>query len=256
VHELVFRLGTRGDRRGWNEIAGLAGSRYQKLVVQELEQQMSGPDIALTNDYLYILGKQKLQLDHDPLPPYPQKDAEQREIWNGRMQVREKELKELQDSLYEKTAMLVAGKRGEARAQTVQTLLLRPSNGVSDVKALAGLPPGEVAAAFLNLSQDQQWNLLMSFWERLKDPAMSAPLKKVAEQSRAFIGSKQLGRKRLRLKCCLILWGTLFQNGWSWEFARAPDSFGYWFAISWPKIAEPYCGLWISGCTLGRTTHA
>lgn len=182
VHELVFRLGTRGDRSGWNEIAGLAGSRYQKLVVQELEQQMCGPDIALTNDYLYILGKQKLQLDHDPLPPYPQKDAEQQKIWSRRMQAREKELKELQDSLYEKTAMLVASKRGEARAQTVQTLLLRPSNGVSDVKALAGLPPGEVAAAFLSLSQDQQWNLLMSFWDRLKDPAMTAPLKKVVEQ--------------------------------------------------------------------------
>lgn len=43
VHELVFRLGTRGDRRGWNEIAGLAGSRYQNLVVQELERQMSAP---------------------------------------------------------------------------------------------------------------------------------------------------------------------------------------------------------------------
>lgn len=182
VHELVFRLGTRGDRSGWNEIAGLAGSRYQKLVVQELEQQMSGPDIALTNEYLYILGKQKLQLNHDPLPPYPQKDAEQQKIWSGRMQAREKELKELQDSLYEKTAMLVASKRAEARAQTVQTLLLRPSNGVSEVKALAGLPPGEVAAAFLNLSQDQQWNLLISFWERLKDPAMAAPLKKVVEQ--------------------------------------------------------------------------
>ena len=50
------------------------------------------------------------------------------------------------------------------------------------MKPLPGLPPGEVAAAFLNLSQDQQWNLLMSFWERLKDPAMGAPLKKVAHQ--------------------------------------------------------------------------
>jgi hypothetical protein len=64
----------------------------------------------------------------------------------------------------------------------VQTLLLRPSNGADDVKPLAGLPPREVAAAFLNLSQDQQWNLLTSFWERLKDQAMSAALKKVAEQ--------------------------------------------------------------------------
>ena len=182
VHELVVRLGTRGDRSGWNEIAGLAGSRYQNLVVQELERQMASPDIALTGDYLYILAKLKLQLDHDPLPPYPQKDAEQQKIWSERMQAREKELKKLQDSLYDKTAMLVATKRGEARAQTVQTLLLRPSSGTDNVKPLAGLPPGEVAVAFLNLSQDQQWNLLTSFWERLKDQTMSASLKNVAQQ--------------------------------------------------------------------------
>jgi hypothetical protein len=182
VHELVFRLGTRGDRSSWDEIAGLAGSRYQNLVVQELERQMSAPDIALTGDYLYILAKLKAQLDHDPLPPYPQSDAEQQKIWNERMQAREKELKELLDSLYGKTAMLVATKRGEAKAETVQTLLLRPSSGADDVKPLAGLLPGEVAAAFLNLSQDQQWNLLTSFWERLKDQAMSAPLKKIAGQ--------------------------------------------------------------------------
>ena len=182
VQELVFRLGTRGDRGGWNEIAGLAGSRYQNLVVQELEGQMSAPDIALTGGYLYILAKLKLQLDHDPLPPYPQKDAEQQKIWSERAQAREKELKELQDSLYDETAVLVATKRGEARAETVQTLLLRPSSGTGDVKPLAGLPPGEVPAAFLNLSQDEQWNLLMGFWERLKDQSMTAPLKKVAEQ--------------------------------------------------------------------------
>ena len=58
VHELVFRLGTRGDRSGWNEIAGLAGSRYQNLVVQELERQMSAPDIALINDYLSVLSQE------------------------------------------------------------------------------------------------------------------------------------------------------------------------------------------------------
>jgi hypothetical protein len=182
VRELVFRLGTRGDHSGWNEIAGLASSRYQNLVVQELERQMSAPDIALSADYLHILAKLKLQLDRDPLPPYPQKDAEQQKIWSEGMQAREKELNELQESLHEKTAMLVASKRGEARAETVQALLLRSSNGHGDVKPLAGLPPGEVAAAFLNLSQDQQWSLLLSFWERVKDPAMTAPLKKVAEQ--------------------------------------------------------------------------
>lgn len=182
VHELVFRLGTRGDRNGWNEIAGLAGSRYQSLVVKELEKQMSAPDVALTADYLYILAKLKLQLEHDTLPPYPQKDPEQQKIWSERMRARETSLKGLQDSLYEKTLLLVASKQGEAKAETVQTLLLRPYSGAGDVKPFAGLRPGEVAAAFLNLSQDQQRNLLMSFWERLKDQAMTAPLKSVAQQ--------------------------------------------------------------------------
>jgi hypothetical protein len=182
LHELVFRLGTRGDRSEWNEIAGLAGSRYQTLVVRELEQQMCAPNIAVTSDFLYVLARLKLQLDHDPLPPYPQGDAEQQKVWNERMRAEEKELKELLDSLYGKTAMIVASKQRDARAETVQTLLLRSSSEPGDVKPLAGLPPGEVAAAFLNLSRDQQCSLLMSFWERLKDPAMSAPLKRVAEQ--------------------------------------------------------------------------
>jgi hypothetical protein len=182
LHELVFRLGTRDDRNSWNEIAGLASSRYQNLVVKELEKQMSAPDIALSADYLYILAKLKVQLDQDPLPPYPQKDAAQQKIWTDRMQARQKALKELQDSLYEETTMLVASKQGGARAETMQTLLVRPYSGTGDEEPFAGLPPGEVAAAFLNLSQDQQWNLLMSFWERLKGPAMTAPLKKVAQQ--------------------------------------------------------------------------
>src|SRR2546429_5992523 len=84
VHELVLRLGTQGDRSEWNEVAGLSGSRYQNLVVRELEQQMSAPDIALTSSYLSILAKLKLQLDHEPLPPYPQKDTKRQKIWNER----------------------------------------------------------------------------------------------------------------------------------------------------------------------------
>ena len=85
VHELVLRLGTKGHRSGWDEIAGLAGSRYQDLVVKELEQQMSAPDIAVTRDYLYILTKLKAQLSHDPLPPYPQKTQSSRKPGlNGR----------------------------------------------------------------------------------------------------------------------------------------------------------------------------
>ncbi len=183
LKELVLLLGAGSDGIHWNEVAGLAGSRHQALVVRELEQQMSGPDIALTRAYLFILAKLKSQLDHEPLPPYPANNKEEQKGWNERRQAQDKELTELQDALYQKAAMLVSNKRSAAKAETMQTLLLRPSRVPGDVKPLAGLPAEEVAAAFLNLTEDQQWNLLSTFWERLKVPAMTAPLKKVVRQA-------------------------------------------------------------------------
>jgi len=182
VQELVRLLGTHSDSSHWNEVAGLAGSPYQSLVVRELQQQMTAPDIALTGNYLYLLAKLSFWLGHEPLPPYPEKDSGQQKIWNERRQAQDKELTQLQEALFQKAATLVATKRGTARAETVQTILLRPSREPGDVKPLAGLPAEEVSAAFLNLSQDQQWGLLSTFWERLKVPAMAAPLKKVVEQ--------------------------------------------------------------------------
>jgi len=100
VRELVHLLGTHSDG-SWDEVAGLSGSRYQSIVVHELEQQMSRPDVALTGNYLFILAKLKYQLDHKPLPPYPEKDTEEQKIWNDRRQAQDKELTEEQDALYE-----------------------------------------------------------------------------------------------------------------------------------------------------------
>jgi HEAT repeat protein len=182
VHELVRLLGEQSDGAGWDEVAGLAGSRNQSLVVRELEQQMGDADIALTWSYLNALARLKFQLDNEPLPPYPQKDTEQQKIWNAQRQTHDKKLGELTDALYRQATSLVPTKRGTARAKTVQALLQRPTRLPGDVKPLAGLQPDEIASAFLNLSQDQQWNLLSTFWERLKVPAMIEPLKRVAEQ--------------------------------------------------------------------------
>jgi hypothetical protein len=182
VHELVRLLGEQPDGTGWDDVAGLAGSRNQSLVVRELERQIGDPDIALTWSYLNTLARLKFQLDNGPIPPYPQDDIEQQKIWNTQRQTRDKKLGELVDAIYQQATNLVAIKRGAARAKTVQTLLQRPTRLPGDVKPLAGLPTDEIASAFLNLSQDQQWNLLSTFWERLKVPAMIEPLKRVAEQ--------------------------------------------------------------------------
>ncbi len=179
IQELVKQMGNLPDGRRFDCMAGLAGSRHHAEVVQELEQQMNAPDTALTGEYLYTLAKLKLQLEHPPLPPYPEHDAEQQKVWQQQMQAQNKELTELQDALFEKTAALVSTKLGLARAETVKALLLRPARGSEDIRTLTALPGAEIASAFLALPPDQQWTLLSTFWERLRVPEMATALEAI-----------------------------------------------------------------------------
>ena len=179
IQELARQMGNFPEGRRFDCIAGLAGSRHQAQVVQELERQMKAPDTAITGDYLYTLAKLKLQLEHQPLPPYPEHDAQQQKIWQEHMQAQEKELTELQDALFEETAALASTKQGRARAETVEALLLRPARGSQDVKPLTALPGTEIASALLALPPDQQWTLLSTFWERLRVLAMATALETI-----------------------------------------------------------------------------
>lgn len=181
VRELVRLLGT-DPWASPNSMLGLAGSYYQDLVVRELEEQMNAPDIGLTGTYLYILSKSKFQEENGPLPPYPKADKDEQKTWMERRQVRQKRFAELQDGLYDKAAVLVGKKQGTAKAETVQTVLLRPSRNGSVSGLPAGLSGEEVAWAFANLPPDQQFNLLQTSWNRVRVPEMVAPLKKLAQQ--------------------------------------------------------------------------
>jgi hypothetical protein len=180
VRQLVRQMARGSSFAEWDALAGLAGSRQQDLVVSELESEMAAPDSALSGNYLYILGKLKFQLEHDPLPPYPKDEAHQK-TWNDQRQKAEQDYNVLQDGLYEKAATLVLTKQGNARAETVATVLLRPERQIGGVPPLADLPAGVVISSFLNLSLDEQWNLLLSFWGRLRVPEMAEPLKKIAQ---------------------------------------------------------------------------
>jgi hypothetical protein len=178
IQELARRMGDLPDGRGFDCIGGLAGSRHQAQVVQELERQMRAPDTVITGNYLYTLAKLKVQLEHQP-PPYPEHDEQQQKIWQERMQERDKELTEIQNALFEETGTLVFAKQGRARAETINTLLLRAAPGPQGIKPLTALPGTEIASAFLALSPDQQWNLLSGSWERLRVPAMATALETI-----------------------------------------------------------------------------
>jgi hypothetical protein len=183
IRELARQMGNLPAGRRFDCIGGLAGSQHQDQVVQELELQMNSPDTAITGDYLYTLTKLKMQLERQPLPPYPEDDARQQKVWQQRVQEREKEFTELEDALFGETAALVPTKQGRARAETVETLLLRPGRGSQDVKPLTALPGTEIASAFLALSPDQQWTLLSTFWERLRVPAMATALETIVGEA-------------------------------------------------------------------------
>lgn len=183
IRELIRLLGTYSVAGHFNEVAGLAGSRNQALVVRELERQMTAPEMALTPEFLSTYAKLKFEIEHPALPPYPEKGVQQQKDWQEQSRVQDAEQRAQQDALLARASTLVFSKTGDARAETVKALLvMRSSLERGDATPLAGLPAGEVASAFLNLLPDEQWNLLASFWERLKDPAMFETLKTLAQQ--------------------------------------------------------------------------
>ncbi|MFL6439925.1 MAG: hypothetical protein ACJ71Q_20300 [Terriglobales bacterium] len=182
IRALVRQFDALPSGRGFDCIAGLSGSRYPNLVVHELEQQMSAPDTAITPEYIYTFAKLKFQSEHSPLPPYPQNDTEQQKAWAAQMQERQKSLARLEESLYADAANLVPSKQGRARAETVRTLLVRPTRGSEDFRPLTSVPETDVTASFLALSPDQQYDVLSIFWERLRAPAMIAPLESIVRK--------------------------------------------------------------------------
>lgn len=182
IQELVRQLAKQADNGCWDCVAGLAGSLHQDLVVQALMQQMSVPDVAITQNYLSILTTLKFQLEHGVITPYPEHDEKQQRIWQESAQSRNLQMGQLEDTLYQQAANLVSVKFGVARAETVCTLLSRPTRARGNFNP-APLSAQEVAAAFNALSADEQWTLLSIFWERLKSNAMIAPLQRVIVQN-------------------------------------------------------------------------
>jgi hypothetical protein len=181
VLELVRRLG-KPEKDLWDPVAGLAGSRQQALVVKELEQQLGAPDIAITNNYIYILAKLKSQLGQEPLPAYPKDDQQKQAAWHELARKRSEEFAALEDDLYRTTPTLAQKKWGSARAETVRTLLMRPAHISGDIKPLNSVPEGDVVSSFRALSPDEQESLLSIFWERVNLSAMVAPLEEIAQR--------------------------------------------------------------------------
>ncbi len=73
-------------------------------------------------------------------------------------------------------------KEGAARAETIQTLLQRPARNPGDAESFSAIPGPDLTFTLLNLTPDQQYTLLSSFWARLRVPAIIPALEKPLDQ--------------------------------------------------------------------------
>ena len=180
VRELAHQLAAPGDESRWEFQAGILGSRHRQEAVSALDAEFAAPDAGITESLIFSLSETKLLLDHPPLGPYPSDDPEKQKAWSGRQQAIVKQHDRIQEELYARAAQLVSSKNAAARAETVNTLLLRPDDG-SGMQPLTGVPDAEIASAFALMTPQQQATLLQSFWERMKLPAMARALEGVLQ---------------------------------------------------------------------------
>ncbi len=95
VRELVRQLTRLGGGATWNFTAGLLGAHDQDLVLKELETRFAAPDAALTNDYIWLLGRMQFTRSHTPLPAYPTNDPAKQKDWQARQEQLGAELNQL-----------------------------------------------------------------------------------------------------------------------------------------------------------------
>lgn len=178
VRELARRIARPGDACNWDCKAGLLGSNRQRLLLQELESLFAAPEVAITSEYLSLLGQTRFMLEHGPMPPRP--DNKQEKEWETMEKKRTEEYDALQDSLMARAASLLPAKVGAARAETVRTLLLALNSGAKPVE----LQGSDIQQALLALPAEEQSHLLQYSWPSLKMPGMADILEKILDQTK------------------------------------------------------------------------
>jgi hypothetical protein len=197
IRELARRIAQPAAEYCWECNFGLLGSRHQKLVAQELDSLLVAPDAAITSGFLYLLAKTKFMLEHDPTPPWPNDEAGQK-TYQEQLNARLKEFDTLQTSLFMKTANLLPGKIGIARAETVQTLLTAAPTEDGKAKSPARISDSDIEAALLSLPAEAQFNLLKEFWPQIRRPMMVGVLEQILNQ-RGVGGQELQGLALVRL---------------------------------------------------------
>jgi hypothetical protein len=190
IAELVKQLGRPGKTNHWDFYAGLISSRRPNQAFEFLRAQLGAPDIAITYDYLFAMCHLKFGLTHEPPPPYQPGNAAAEREWQALIHKRMDEFNQLFDQFSDMTATFVNVKIGEAKGETISTVLMTRRNGKSTSQTKSKLSDSDIADSFLLLSPERQVEFLGSNWEQVKSPAMKTALEGILHKP--MLGNQEL----------------------------------------------------------------
>lgn len=156
---------------GWDLMFGLYASPYRKVAIEAMEEQIAAPDHAITSQFLHTLVELQVTGDSSwdsPSTGFTRDYADRRTA----------HAKELTKAEMEKVVAALPRKFGKARALTLSGLF---SAGNGDPAIVAAVRPALIAA-WADLREDRQQQLIQNGWESIASPEMLPVRRRIVVQ--------------------------------------------------------------------------
>lgn len=161
---------------GWDLMLGLFGSPYRQLAIDTMKAEISAPNHAITDDYLWALVRLEITSDPAWMPPTPKpSNPEQAQAFWKSYQTHQQEL--VSEAVKLAVAALPA-KASSARSLTIEGVL---NAGANDPALVQSLRPALIAA-WPDLPVDVRQNLIQNRWQLIGGPAMLPILRQIVDE--------------------------------------------------------------------------
>lgn len=154
--------------------AGLFASPYRKQVIEAMEEAVKAPGRPVTYYYLGTLIELAALQTFGPQPLYPAGEPDQLARWNEGHQLYLDQMKPLETKYFQMLAEAIQRKTGEARAISLETLVMRGPRP----PAAAAL--GALMENFDDLPAGSQQLLLSHEWPRIASPSLQPLVRRIA----------------------------------------------------------------------------
>jgi hypothetical protein len=158
---------------GFDFMFGLAGSPHPAIAIDAMRAEIAEPTHAITGMFLHMLVK--LEVDADPHLDLPKYDRAAPDAYQAVLRLRQDRTRELSTKHRQEMVAALPRKIGQARALTLKTL----TESTGDFGDAASLRRALVAA-WADLPQETQSQLVQYGWSEIAGPEMLPVLRKIA----------------------------------------------------------------------------